>query len=198
MSIYFRNQLRGYSVIIPTLQALSEDICRKCIGLEGAKTKVIKGLKKLRIDLEKSVLSEGEKEEMATLIKRLSEMVEVIDVAEETTCQKTAGNCKIGSACLALDGALGLIKQITEPVLATVNPEAVVSKVVDVRAACCPDTLATPIKDAIKGMKSGEVLEVIIASGLKDIFSKFIEQEKHPIIEETEKREEVHYKIRLK
>lgn len=200
MSLYFKNQLRGYSVVIPTLQAFSKfskDICRKCIGLEGAKTKVIKGLKKLRIDFENSSLLEGEREEVATSIKRLSEMAEEIDVADETTCQKTAGNCKIGQACLPLDGAWGLIKQITELELIATNSE-LANKVIDVRQACCLDTLATPIKDAIKGMKSGEALEVIITPGLKGIFSKFIEQEKYQIIEEIEKGEEVHCKIKLK
>jgi TusA-related sulfurtransferase len=70
--------------------------------------------------------------------------------------------------------------------------------VVDVRQACCIDTLATPIKDAIKGMKAGEVLEVIITPSLKEIFNTFIEQEKYPILEETGKGEEVHFKIGLK
>ena len=115
MSVHFKNQLMGYSVVIPPLQALSRDLCKKCIGLEGAKTKVIKGLKKLRMDLENSSLPEGEKEDVASRINRLSEMAEEIDVAEETTCQKTAGNCKIGQACLPLDGAWGLMKQIAEP-----------------------------------------------------------------------------------
>ena len=175
MYIYFKNHIRGYNVVMPTLHALSKDICRGCIGLEGAKTKVIKGLKKLKIDLENSDLSQGEKTEITMLINSLSEMSDGIDVAEETACQKTAGNCKIGPACLALDGYSGLMKQITEPVLVAATPEVVVSKTVDVRAACCPDTLAAPIKDAMKGMKSDEVLEVIIVQGLKDIFNKFIE-----------------------
>ena len=67
------------------------------------------------IDLANSSLPPGEKEEVTTMIKRLSEIAEEIDVAEETTCQKTAGNCKIGQTCLPLDGAWGLMKQITEP-----------------------------------------------------------------------------------
>lgn len=206
MYIYFKNQLRGYNVVIPTLHALSKDICRDCIGLEGAKTKVMKGLKKLKIDLENSDLSQGEKEEIIVLINSLSEMANGIDVAEETTCQKTAKKCKIGPACLALDGALGLMKQITEPVLVATNPEnkfrtspeAIVSKTVDVRAACCPDTLAAPIKDAMKGMKPGEVLEVIIVPGLKDIFNKFAEQEKCTIMDVSEKAGEIHFKITSK
>ena len=46
MATYFRNQLRGCDVVLATLQAFSQDICRGCIGLSGAQTKVIKGLKK--------------------------------------------------------------------------------------------------------------------------------------------------------
>ena len=198
MSVYFKNQLRGYSVVIPTLQTLSKDLCRKCIGLDGAKIKVIKGLKKLTMDLENSSLPVGEKGEIATLIKRLSEVAEKIDVAEDTTCQKTAGNCKIGPACLPLDGALALMKQITEPELTVTIPELEASKIVDARQACCPDTLSTPIKDAMKGMTPGEVLEVIITSSLKDLFDKFIEQGNYQLIEEVEKGEEIHCKIRLK
>jgi len=54
MATYFKNQLRGCDVVLATLQAFSNDICRGCIGLSGARTKVIKGLKKLRIDLDES------------------------------------------------------------------------------------------------------------------------------------------------
>jgi TusA-related sulfurtransferase len=199
MSIYFKNQLRGYNVVIATLQAFSKDICKNCIGLEGTKTKVIKGLKKLKIDLENSDLSEAERKEILTSMESFSDTAEQIDVAEDCECQKTAGNCKIGPACLAFDGAWALMKQITEPELIAANPEPIAaSKVVDVRQACCIDTLATPIKDAIKGMKAGEVLEVIIPPSLKEIFNTFIEQEKYPILEETGKGEEVHFKIKLK
>lgn len=195
MSLYFKNQIRGYNVVIPILHALSKDICRGCIGLEGAKTKVVKGLKKLKIDLENSDLSQ--KEEIIMLINNLSEMADGIDVSEETVCQKTAGNCKIGPACLALDGTLGLMKQITEPILVAANLEATASKTVDVRSACCSDTLAAPIKDVMKGMKSGEVLDVVIVQGLKDIFNEFIKEEKCTIIDVSEKEGEIHFRISL-
>ncbi|MBU4222876.1 MAG: hypothetical protein KKA10_14900 [Euryarchaeota archaeon] len=198
MSVYFKNQLRGYSVVMPTLHVLSKDICGNCIGLEGAKIKVTKGLKKLKIDLENSDLSQGEKDEIIILINNLTQMSQKIPISEETACQKTAGRCKIGPACLALDGALGLMKQITEPVLAAANPEVAFCKTVDVRAACCLDTLATPIKNAMKDMKSGEVFEVIIVQGIKDIFDKFIEREKCTIIDVSEKKEEIHCKIMAK
>lgn len=177
---YFENQLRGYNVVIPILQTLSEDICRDCIGLEGAKIKVSKGLKKLKIDLENSSLSEAQKQEILTAIEHLSDTGEKIYVAEDCCCQKTAGNCKISPACLPLDGAMGLMEQISVP-----NPIA--SKVVDVRQACSQNTLASPIKASVKEMKPGEILEVIITPDLKDMFNRFIEQEKYTILEETEK-----------
>ncbi len=47
-------------MVLATLGAFSEDICRNCIGLSGAQTKVIKGLKKLRMDLEGSSIPEME------------------------------------------------------------------------------------------------------------------------------------------
>jgi hypothetical protein len=115
MTRYFKNRIRGYSVVIPTLQALSKDICRDCIGLQGSQTKVLKGLKKLKIDLEASEVSGDEKEDIISQIERLSKMAESLEMSDETTCQKTAGNCKIDQACLCLDGAWGLMKQITEP-----------------------------------------------------------------------------------
>ncbi|MFQ5818853.1 MAG: hypothetical protein ACE5I5_02595 [Candidatus Heimdallarchaeota archaeon] len=115
MTQYFKNQIRGYIVVIPTLQALSKDICRNCIGLSGAQIKMLKGLKKLTIDLEASEVSEEEKDKIISQIERLSKMAESLEMSDETTCQKTAGNCNIGPACLCLDGAGGLMKQIPEP-----------------------------------------------------------------------------------
>ncbi len=112
---YFENQLRGLNVVIPILLASSEDICRDCIGLDGAKLKVFKRLKKLKIDLDTSSFSETQKPEFLTTIEHLSETCEKIDVAEDCSCQKTAGNCTIGLACLPLDGVMGLMKQIPGP-----------------------------------------------------------------------------------
>ncbi|MFQ5906268.1 MAG: hypothetical protein ACE5JA_06815 [bacterium] len=91
------------------------DICRKCIGLEGTQTKVLKGLKKLKIDLEASDLSKEEKQDIINQIGRLSKITEELEISDEATCQKTSGNCKIGPACLCLDGAWGLMEQITVP-----------------------------------------------------------------------------------
>ncbi|MFQ6126929.1 MAG: hypothetical protein ACE5R6_20315 [Candidatus Heimdallarchaeota archaeon] len=113
MTDYFRNHLRGHDKVLAALEALSNDICKDCIGLPGARTKVLKGLKKLKIDLEASEVSEEEKEDIISQIERLAKMAESLEMSDEPTCQKTAGNCKIGPACLCLDGAWGLMKQIT-------------------------------------------------------------------------------------
>ena len=114
MSNYFTNQLRGYPVVLVALQAYSNDICRNCIGLEGAQTKVKKGLKKLGMDLKGSSIPEEEKGALLAQIASLSSDAEEIELSEDCECQKTAGNCKIGTGCFSL-GALDILKLITEP-----------------------------------------------------------------------------------
>lgn len=131
MAAYFKNQLRGYDVVLATLQVFSNDICRRCIGLSGAQTKVIKGLKKLRMDMEKSSILDGDKEEIMAHIDLCEKIANAIEVEEECECQKTAGNCKIGSGCLVL-GALELMKEITEPA-----PKAEEEEVIKVAKLVC-------------------------------------------------------------
>ena len=114
MDAYFKNQLRGYDVVLGPLQVFSKDICSKCIGLSGAQTKVIKGLKKMRMDLDKSSIPEDGKKEIMAHFDLCDKIANAIQVEEETECQKTAGKCKIGKGCFAL-GALELMKEITEP-----------------------------------------------------------------------------------
>ncbi len=116
MSDYFKNRLRGYNVVLAVLKAFSSDICKKCIDLQREKTKVIKGLRKLRIDLETSKVSKKDKSGIISQIERLNNIAEDIEVVEELECQKTAGNCTIGTACFTNDGAMALMDQITEPV----------------------------------------------------------------------------------
>ena len=114
MANYFENQLRGYPVVLAILPAFSKDICRNCIGLEGAQVKVEKGLKKLRIDLEDSSVPQGEKSKLLARIESLAREAEEIEVSDDCECQKTAGNCKIGPGCFPL-GAMDILKFITEP-----------------------------------------------------------------------------------
>lgn len=138
---YFKNQLRGYDVVLATLQAFSKDICRRCIGLSGAQTKVIKGLKKLKMDLDKSSILEDDKKEIIAHIEACEDIADSIEVEEECECQKTAGNCKIGPGCLAL-GTLELMKEITEQVLKSEEEE--VSKVAKLVCEKCGAEEAVP------------------------------------------------------
>jgi len=125
MATYFENQLRGYNVVLAALRAFSQDICRNCIGLSGAQTKVTKGLKKMRMDLAVSTVSELDKRRILAQIERCVELAAALDVAEEVECQKTAGNCKIGPGCFCTDGAIGLMAEITEPAPSLATPVAV-------------------------------------------------------------------------
>ena len=141
MDTYFKNQLRGYYVVLATLGAFSEDICRNCIGLSGAQTKVIKGLKKLRMDLEKSSIQEMEKEKIFRSIESVFKAAEGLKLAEDVSCQKTAGRCKIGPGCFPL-GALELMNQITEP---AILPEKEVSKMAKLICEACGAEEPVPV-----------------------------------------------------
>ncbi len=141
MDTYFKNQLRGYDVVLATLSAFSEDICRNCIGLSGAQTKVIKGLKKLRMDLEKSSIPEIEIKKILNSIESFLGVAEGLKLAEEVSCQKTAGQCKIGPGCFPL-GALELMNQITEP---TIYPEKEVSKMAKLICEACGSEEPVPV-----------------------------------------------------
>jgi len=141
MVTHFKNQLRGYDVVLATLGAFSEDICRNCIGLSGAQTKVIKGLKKLRMDLEKSSIPEMEKKKIFICVESFFKAAEGLKLAEEVSCQKTGGRCKIGPGCFPL-GALELMNQVTEP---TVLPEKEVSKMAKLICAVCGAEEPVPV-----------------------------------------------------
>jgi len=142
MATYFNNQLRSCDVVLGTLQAFSKDICSKCIGLSGAQTKVIKGLKKLRMDLDKSSTPEDGKKEIMAHIELCEKIANAIEVEEESECQKTAGRCKIGKGCFAL-GALELMKEITETDLKTEEKE--VSKMANLICVVCDAEEPVPV-----------------------------------------------------
>lgn len=139
---YFKNQLRGHDVVLATLQAFSKDICRRCIGLSGAQTKVLKGLKKLRMDLDKLYILENDKNEIIAHIESCENIANSIEIEEERECQKTTGYCKIGPGCLAL-GTLDLMTEITEPVLKTEEEE--VSKIAKLVCVKCGSEEAVPV-----------------------------------------------------
>ena len=106
------NRQRGISIVLGALQAASRDICKNCIGLEGAKTKVGKMVKKLGMDLDTaSICCDKTKAGLQARINNFSKAAEELKVAEECECQKTAGNCKIGAECF-INAAVDLMKLI--------------------------------------------------------------------------------------
>jgi len=111
---FFENQLLGYSAALGGLEALTRAICVNCIGLEAAKTKVEKGLKQLAGDIEaESIPCAETKGNLKARIDALSKAIDELGIAEDTSCQKTAGVCKMGASCFAT-GAVDLLKLVPE------------------------------------------------------------------------------------
>jgi len=112
---FFENQLLGYRAALGGLEALTRDICVNCIRLEAAKTKVEKGLKKLDRDIEaESITCAETKGNLKARVDALSKAADELSITEDTSCQKTAGVCKMGAACVAT-GAADLLKLIPAP-----------------------------------------------------------------------------------
>ena len=106
------NRQRGISIVLGALQAASRGICKNCIGLEGAKTKVGKMVKRLGMDLDTaSICCEKTKADLQARIDNLSKVAEELEVAEECECQKSAGNCKLGAECF-VTAAVDLMKLV--------------------------------------------------------------------------------------
>jgi len=104
--------MRGLNIVLGALGAATGEICKNCIGLEGAKTKVGKMVKKLGMDLETtSICCEKTKADFKARIDSFSKAAEELKVAEECECQKTAGSCKIGEGCF-VNAAVDLMKLI--------------------------------------------------------------------------------------
>jgi len=104
------NQIRGLNIVLGALQAATGEICKSCLNLEGAKTKMAKMIKKLGMDLDAASIScEKTKADLQTRIDSLSNVAEELEVAEECECQKTAGNCKLGAECF-VTAAVDLMK----------------------------------------------------------------------------------------
>lgn len=94
------NQIRGLNIVFGALKAATGDICKNCGNIEGAKITVGKMAKKLGMDLDAaSIPSEKTKADLRARIDSLSKASDELAIAEECTCQKTAGNCKLGAEC---------------------------------------------------------------------------------------------------
>lgn len=116
MPVDFETQLRIYPAMLSALKASSEEICVNCIGLEAAKTKVEKGLKKLKMkDIPACPMTPEEKKgELVAKIDGLLAIAEGIPLAESCSCQKTAGVCKL-PGCIPKFVAEELPKILTPP-----------------------------------------------------------------------------------
>ncbi len=113
VELYFHNRLRAYPGIMAGLSACDKDICHDGCSLPAAVNSIIKKLGKLKKDVEGSSISEQRKGEFLTRISGFLEAAETLPTEPGRPCQKTAGNCTIGSGCLAT-GAADLLKQVTE------------------------------------------------------------------------------------
>ena len=112
--LYFHNQLRAYPGILAGLSACDRDICHMGCSLPAAVNSIIKKLGKLKKDVEGSSISEQRKAEFLAKIDSFLEVAQPLPTEPGRPCQKTAGNCTIGTGCLA-SGAADLLKQVTEP-----------------------------------------------------------------------------------
>lgn len=100
------NQIWGLNIVLGALQSAAGEICKSCINLEGAKTKVGKMVKKLSMDLDAAAICcEKTKIDLQARIDSLSKATEGLEVTEECECQKTAGNCKLGAECFVTAAA---------------------------------------------------------------------------------------------
>jgi len=83
---YFQNQLRGYNIVVVLLQAeIEDDLCKGCIGIDGAMIKAKKGLKKLKLDLQGLTAPEEDKESLSSQIEELCQQLEGLPEAEAPT-----------------------------------------------------------------------------------------------------------------
>ncbi|MFH1541321.1 MAG: hypothetical protein ABID79_05700 [Elusimicrobiota bacterium] len=106
------NQIQGLNIVLGALQSATGEICKNCIGLEGAKTKVGKMSKKLGMDLQAAgICCEKTKADLQARIDSISKAAEELEVAEECECQKTAKNCKMGEACF-VNAVIELMKLV--------------------------------------------------------------------------------------
>ncbi len=114
--LYFANQLRGYRGVLAAFKALDRDICHDGCSLPAAVISASKRLKNLKASLDKSSLPEMKKEKLQRELDEFEEALQGLPQDTSQPCQKTVGNCTIGSGCFA-NASLELLKLITEPAL---------------------------------------------------------------------------------
>ena len=114
--LYFANQLRGYTGVLAAFKALDRDICHDGCSLPAAVISASKRLKNIKASLDKSSLSEKKREKLRRELDEFEGALQGLPQDTSHPCQKTVGNCSIGSGCFA-NASLDLLKLITEPAL---------------------------------------------------------------------------------
>jgi len=114
--LYFVNQLRGYRGVLAVFKALDRDICHDGCSLPAAVISASKRLKNLKVSLDKSFLPDKKKEKIQKELDEFEEALQGLPQDTSQPCQKTVGNCTIGSGCFA-NASLDLLKLVTEPAL---------------------------------------------------------------------------------
>jgi len=112
-ALYFANQLRGYRGVLAALEACDQDICHDGCTLPNVAISVSKRLSKLQKDLDAASVVEPRRQVMTAQIGDFLARARALPQDVDRPCQKTAGNCKIGSGCFA-SGSLKMMKLITE------------------------------------------------------------------------------------
>lgn len=114
--LYFANQLRGYRGVLAAFKALDRDICHDGCSLPAAVISASKRLKNIKASLDKSSLSEKKRGKLRRELDEFEGALQGLPQDTSHPCQKTVGNCTIGSGCFA-NASLDLLKLITEPAL---------------------------------------------------------------------------------
>ncbi len=114
--LYFANQLRGYRGGWAAFKARDRDICHDGCSLPAAVISASKRLKNLKAPLDKSSLPEMKKEKLQRELDEFEGPLQGLPQDTSHPCQKSVGNCTIGSGCFA-NASLDLLKLITEPAL---------------------------------------------------------------------------------
>jgi len=117
--LYFVNQLRGYRGVLAAFKALDRDICHDGCSLPAAVISASKRLKNLKASLDKSSLPEKRKEKLRREMDEFEGVLQGLPQDTSQPCQKTVGNCTIGSGCFA-NASLDLLKLVTEPALPSI------------------------------------------------------------------------------
>jgi len=110
--LYFTNQLRGYKGVLAAFKALDGDICHDGCSFPAAVISAQKRLKNLKASLDKSSLPVKKKEKLRREMDGFEGVLQGLPQDTSQPCQKTVGNCTIGSGCFA-NASLDLLKLIT-------------------------------------------------------------------------------------